>query len=113
MHYGPQYWRETDVKSVLDRRSQAALQKLADSCALRHQASEGKESRQFHALNHFTATPDHALSDKMNEFYFVSRRFDSCANKHPNVVFNNIAVDFWSTGDVVEFVQRQNKASAA
>lgn len=112
MYYGPHYWRETTVKNVRDSSN------IADSCSMRHEAEKEKEAKHshlFHALNHFASMPDHDLSEKLNEFYVISRRLASCERNHSTstAVINSLAVDFWSTGDVVEFVQKHNKARIA
>ena len=103
MHYAPNYWLETTIND----RAQLRLEDIANSCLMREEPSE---SRQFRALNHFASLPDHGLSEKLNDFYFMTRRLHSCMKDYPNTSINSIVVDFWSTGGVVEFVQRQNMA---
>lgn len=111
MHYWPDYGRETDVKRLRDG---TEVEHMAEACHL--DIGEGSEtplvekSQQFHGLNHFVPMPDHKLSEKLNDFDFLQQRTESCAKKHSSIAFNLVSVDFWSVGNVVEFVQRQNKA---
>lgn len=110
MHHWGEYGRETDEVNQ-DRDVDA----MSEQCHLNGEHPLVKESRQFHGLNHYVPTENRnqVASKKLNSYGFLSTRIESCAKKHPKIAFNFVSVDHFSVGDVVEFVQRQNKARIA
>lgn len=49
--------------------------------------------------------PSKTNAEEFNTYEFLSARFDKCDERMPNA----LAVDYWSTGDVLKFVEDQNK----
>lgn len=74
------------------------------------------EEQQFLGVSHFLTPPPQSSDDDdpisvetINSFDFLSKRIQACSRHyHKNV--NMLYVDHWNVGNVVEFVQRQNKA---
>ena len=81
-----------------------------DTCDLRgNDNTDVLDNRGFFMMNHWLNDDDLDLPSKtnaeqFNTYEFLSARFDKCDLRMPNV----IAVDFWSTGDVLKFVEDQN-----
>ena len=70
----------------------------------------------FFLMNHWMNEPETDLpfegnADEFNSFNSLLERFKLCTERMPNIV----AVDFWSIGDVLDFVKEvnQNKAGGS
>lgn len=76
--------------------------------------SESFDSRiDFFLMNHWMNEPETDLpwegnADEFNSFNFLLDRFKLCTARKPNIV----AVDFWSIGDVLDFVKEVNQNKA-
>lgn len=78
------------------------------TCQLRGDA-EPWDRRGFFLMNHWknnesTDLPSKTNSEEINTYDYLMGRFGECEERIPNVV----AVDFWGTGDLLDFVDEVN-----
>lgn len=57
-----------------------------------------------HWQNNDLDLPSKTNAEDFNTYESLSTRFGKCDERLPNIV----AVDFWNTGDVLQFVEDQN-----
>jgi hypothetical protein len=77
------------------------------------QSESFDSSIDFFLMNHWMNEPETDLpwegnADEFNSFNFLLDRFKLCTARKPNIV----AVDFWSIGDVLDFVKEVNQNKA-
>ena len=76
---------------------------LRDKCHVENK--HGVQARKmFLELSHFSTSPDYNVAKTMNGYEFLTQRVNVCSTP-PSI----LTVDHWNVGNVVEFVQRQNK----
>jgi len=77
------------------------------SCAI----TRGSPDNAFFLLNHFVLGflfPDSADAEEVNQYDVLESRTTECSSFVGGKLPNLIAVDFWSVGEVLRFVQEQN-----
>jgi hypothetical protein len=80
-----------------------------DTCELRGSVDTIPDKHGFFLMNHWKNDenldlPSKTNAEEFNTYEFLSTRLGKCDERVPNIV----AVDFWSTGDVLKFVEDQN-----
>ena len=81
-----------------------------DTCDLRgNDNNDVLDKRGFFLMNHWKNDdeldlPSKTNAEEFNTYEFLSARFGKCDVRLPNA----LAVDYWSTGDVLKFVEDQN-----
>jgi len=79
-----------------------------NTCDLNGNDQTIPKDRGFFLMNHWLNNeydlPSKSNAEEFNTYEALSNRFSKCGVRSPNM----IAVDFWSTGEVLNFVQDQN-----
>lgn len=79
-----------------------------DTCDLSGNDKSISETHGFFLMNHWQNNeldlPSKSHAEVFNTYESLSARFGKCVERLPNI----LAVDFWSTGDVLKFVNDQN-----
>lgn len=78
------------------------------------QVQTGQSDADFFILNHFAGSstsffPEESTALEVNQINALTSRVEACSELYSGRIVNFIAVDFWSLGDTVEFVQEYNK----
>jgi len=107
LHPWSNYAHETQVLALSD----TVDSKMQSSCIITAEDNNNHEENPFCRVNHFASEPNFGISERINEFSAVRARMQGCAAQHNDVSINLISSDFWHTGGVVEFVQRQARGT--
>mmetsp|Transcript_5961 Transcript_5961/g.9219 ORF Transcript_5961/g.9219 Transcript_5961/m.9219 type:complete len:365 (-) Transcript_5961:395-1489(-) len=81
-----------------------------NTCVLRGSDTKVPDEHGFFLMNHWKNDenldlPSKTNAEEFNTYDFLSTRFGKCKERMPNIV----AVDFWNVGDVLKFVEDENK----
>jgi len=103
LHYYFDYVAETEFSfdSVAD------LQETESSCRITR-GSTGKH-RAFLGVNNFIKLPSLNKAPELNSFDFLSQRVQDCVAHNKGWAVSFLYVDFWSVGNVLEYVQEYNR----
>ena len=79
-----------------------------ETCNLKGNDISIQDNHGFFLMNHWNNNdydlPSKPNAEDFNTYESLSERIGNCGERLPNI----IAVDFWSTGDVLDFIQDQN-----
>ena len=85
---------------------------LLSMCLLRNFPKIGQSTNAFFILNHFLEDifPSYEDAEIINQMEILQDRTELCSNANDSKTVNLLAVDFWSVGEVAQFVLEHNKS---